>query len=226
MNVEIVHGHTFPEAKGVCIVIDVLRAFTTAAYAFDAGAKEIHFVSTIEEAFQKKTEDPALLLMGEIEGVTIDGFQYGNSPHQLHTGDVAGKTLVQRTSSGTQGVVGCSHAEQIFATSFVIADATVEKVRALKPVEVTIVATGRNYGDEDLALAEYLKNKLLDLPVELNPLLEGVQKSPCAERMRSGPTSYADGPYDIELATQINRFPFAIQVHKENGRLIGRKTLS
>jgi 2-phosphosulfolactate phosphatase len=226
MNIEILHGHTFPEAKGVCIVIDVLRAFTTAAFAFDAGAKEIHFVSTIEEAFKKREEDPKLLLMGELEGVIIEGFQFGNSPHQLHTGDVGGKTLVQRTTSGTQGVVGCSHAEHIFATSFVIADATVQQVRALNPTDVTIIATGRKNGDEDLALAEYLKQKLLGLSVELDPLLERVHNSPCAERMVVGPTSYVDGAYDIQLATQINRFPFAIRVHKENGRLIGRKTLS
>lgn len=226
MNIEILHGHIFPEAKGVCIVIDVLRAFTTAAFAFDAGAKEIHFVSSIEEAFKRQEADPSLLLMGEIQGVTIEGFQFGNSPHQLHTGDIGGKTLVQRTTSGTQGVVGCSHAEHIFATSFVIADATVEQVRALNPTDVTIIATGRNNGDEDLALAEYLKQKLLGQPVELEPLLERVRESHCAERMKIGPTSYPDGAYDIQLATQINRFPFAIRVHKEDGHLIGRKTLS
>ena len=34
-------------ATGTVVVIDVLRAFTTAAYAFDAGADDITLVSTV-----------------------------------------------------------------------------------------------------------------------------------------------------------------------------------
>ena len=37
-------------ASGVVVVIDVVRAFTTAAFIFDAGAAEIILVSTVEEA--------------------------------------------------------------------------------------------------------------------------------------------------------------------------------
>lgn len=223
MNIHILHGHTFPEAKGICVVIDVLRAFTTAAFAFDAGAKEIHFVSTIEEAFKRHQEDPTLLLAGEIQGVPIEGFHFGNSPYQIHTDAIAGKTLVQRTSSGTQGVVGCSHAPHILVTSFVIAEATIKRIRELNPTDVSIIATGKSNGDEDLALAEYLKSRLQGQAVEIQPLLDRVRCSPCAARMQTGPTSYPDGVHDIHLATQVDRFPFAIEVHKENGRLIGRK---
>jgi 2-phosphosulfolactate phosphatase len=38
------------EATGVVVVIDVMRAFTTAAYAFAAGIREIELVATVEEA--------------------------------------------------------------------------------------------------------------------------------------------------------------------------------
>ena len=41
MEFSILKGHKLPEAKGLCVVIDVLRAFTTAAFAFASGAKEI-----------------------------------------------------------------------------------------------------------------------------------------------------------------------------------------
>jgi hypothetical protein len=36
------------DASGVVVVIDVMRAFTTAAFAFAAGASEIDLVATVE----------------------------------------------------------------------------------------------------------------------------------------------------------------------------------
>ena len=56
------------------MVVDVLRAFTTTAYAFDRGAKEIILVSTIEEAFELRERDGDYLLVGEVNGLPIDGF--------------------------------------------------------------------------------------------------------------------------------------------------------
>lgn len=173
MEVAIFKGHTVPEAKGLCVVIDVLRAFTTAAFAFASGAKEIIFVSTPEEAFLKHQRDPSLLLMGERERKRIEGFHFENSPSEMQSVNLSGKKLVQRTSSGTQGVVGCSHASQILISSFVVADATVRRILELKPSHVSFIATGRTNGDEDLALAEYLHSKLIGKPIDLDRLISG-----------------------------------------------------
>jgi 2-phosphosulfolactate phosphatase len=161
--------------------------------------------------------------MGELQGIPIEGFDFGNSPHQFHKRSIQGKTLVQRTSSGTQGVVGCSHATHILVSSFVIAEATLKRIRELNPTDVSLIATGKNNGDEDVAFAEYLMHRLQDKPVDLHPLLERVRNSPCAGRMQVGPTSYPDGAHDLHLATQPDLFPFAIEVYKENGMLIGRQ---
>lgn len=67
MKINIYRRNECFKAKGLCVVIDVLRAFTTAAYAFAAGAKEIVLVSTAEEAFRMHEEDNSLILMGERE---------------------------------------------------------------------------------------------------------------------------------------------------------------
>ena len=45
-------------------MIDVLRAFSTAAYAFTAGVEDIRLVSTVEEAFSMKEEINHAMTMG------------------------------------------------------------------------------------------------------------------------------------------------------------------
>jgi 2-phosphosulfolactate phosphatase len=219
---EIFKGHKYPEAKGVCVVIDVLRAFTTAAFAFSVGAKEIIFVSTAEEAFSKHQKDSSLLLMGEQEGQLIDGFHFENSPTEMKNACLKGKRMVQRTTSGTQGVIGCSHASHILVASFVVAEATVKRILELKPSHVTFIATGRSNGDEDVALAEYLQGRLTSQPIDREQLLKRVRSSPCAQRLQNG-LSGRYGLTDIELALEVDRFPFAMEVFKENGDLVGRR---
>lgn len=94
--------------------------------------------------------------MGEDEGKKIQGFDYGNSPLEISKAHLSNRRLVQRTSSGTQGAVLCQHAEHMLLASFVVADATLQKIREINPKQISFIVTGRRNGDEDLALAEYL----------------------------------------------------------------------
>jgi 2-phosphosulfolactate phosphatase len=98
---------TCSEATGIVVVIDVLRAFSTAAYAFATGVEDITLVSTIEKALEWKDKIPQSFTMGEVDGLPIPGFDFRNSPPQFDGINLSGKHLVQRTTSGTQGVVRC-----------------------------------------------------------------------------------------------------------------------
>ncbi|CUI16730.1 2-phosphosulfolactate phosphatase [Candidatus Protochlamydia naegleriophila] len=209
------------QAKGLCIIIDVLRAFTTAAFAFAAGAKEIIFVSTQEEAFQKYENDPTLMLMGETFGRPISGFHFGNSPAEFEDLSLKGHRLVQRTSAGTQGVVGCRHAEHLLVASFVVADATLEQIKQLSPSHVSFIVTGMEDGDEDLALADYLIARLQGQEVSSSSFLERVKGSPEGKAF-ADPALPGFAARDLELAIQIDRFPFAMEVIEIDGNLIGR----
>lgn len=94
---------TAGEARGVAVVIDVLRAFTTAAVATALGAKEIRCVGTIETALALKRELGNALVMGEVDGYAIPEFDLNNSPLRLRDSDIRGKTLIQRTTAGRRG---------------------------------------------------------------------------------------------------------------------------
>jgi 2-phosphosulfolactate phosphatase len=210
-------------AKGVVILIDVLRAFSTAAYAFSRGAKEILLVSTVDEALFLKTCLPNAKAMGEVGGLPPAGFDFGNSPTHISEEDLSGITLIQRTGAGTQGAVRSQNAEVMLASSFVVADATVRYISTFGSDEVTFVITGRfnNRGDEDLACAEYLESLLKGIQPDRELLVRRVFESRDAlQHLDPAETGF---PYsDLEYCTQIDKFDFTMPITREDGKLIMR----
>ena len=127
---------------GPVVVVDVIRAFTTAAYAFGAGAEAIYLVAGVDEALQFAAARPGVLAMGENHGRRPDGFDFPNSPAMVSRADLTGRTLVQRTSAGTQGVVGALSASRLWAASLACASATARAVEAAGLGDPTYVITG------------------------------------------------------------------------------------
>lgn len=210
-------------AMGVVIVIDVIRAFTNAAFAFSRGAKEIYPVSGVDEALQLKAETPNSLACGEVGGLPPEGFDFGNSPTQTNLLDLRGKVIVQRTGAGTQGIVRSVNATTMLAASLVVASATVNYLQKLKPHEVTFVITGETFsgGEEDFACAEYLAALLKGQQPDPAPYIERVFKSRDA-LMHLDPNLPAFPRTDLDHCSNIDAFDFAMLVNKENGRHVMR----
>lgn len=206
------------EATGHVVVIDVLRAFTSACYAFNAGASEIYLVYDIDDALALRERLPASLVMGEEGGRPIDGFDYDNSPAQFVGADLSGKRLIQRTSNGVQGVVRSTRADAILTASFVCAGATADVLRARDPQRVTFVVTGWEDGEEDVACADYLEALLLDEEPEPNRYLERVRNSWNGQRFLDPAVDFLPAG-DLPLATDLDRFDFALEVRPHNGLL-------
>lgn len=215
---------TCHEATGLVVVIDVLRAFSNAAYAFSRGAKEIYPVGSVEEALKFKAETPNALAAGEVGGLPPDGFDFGNSPTQTRELDLSGRVIVQSTGAGTKGIVRSVKAETMLAASLVVADATVQFIRQRSPESVTFVITGQyaaGHGDEDLACAEYLELLLNGQQPDPAPFIERVFASRDAvHHLDPKETGF---PYsDLDLCTRIDAFDFAMPVIRENGRHVMR----
>ena len=213
------------EARGTVLIIDVFRAFTTASIALSRGAEKIVLVAEVDEALDLLDQGVGDLCMGEVGGIRPEGFHFGNSPFELSRAEVRGKTLIQSTRAGTVGVSAAGRADRIYAVSLVIASSTVEAVRRLAPDLVTIVAMGGDgeyRTDEDEQCALYLRN-----------LFEGRQ--PDREAVRSlvlaggEAQKYGDPerPHfhveDRRMAVEVDRFPFAIRVDREDGLLVARR---
>ncbi len=207
------------EAEGTVVVIDVLRAFTTAALALDRGATAVRCVGTVEEALAERAAHPGSLAMGEAGGRPISGFDLSNSPTAMLQADVQGRLLVQRTTAGTQGVVGAIRASHLFAASFVCAAATARAVAALEPLQVTFVLTGvdERDGEEDRACAEYLAALLRDAQPASAPYLARVGASDAGRVFLAGDDP--DFPTeDVTVATQLDLVDMALRAERRDGR--------
>jgi 2-phosphosulfolactate phosphatase len=216
-----------PPDGGVYVVIDVIRAFTTTAFALGAGVESILLTGEVEEALALRARFPGALAMGEVGGRRPPGFDLGNSPAALAEVELRGRTLVQRTSAGTQGVVKVFNGRPsapVYAASFPTAGATARAVARLQPARVSFVITGifeGGFGDEDAACADYLQ-ALLESPGEApaaGPYLERVRSSASALKFRDA----ADPdfrPGDIACCTALDRFDFALRVRSANGLLV------
>ena len=213
------------DAQGTVIIIDVFRAFTTAAVAFSRGASKIVLVAEVDEALALRNRGVGELCMGEVDGQRPLGFDFGNSPHELSKADVRGKTLIQSTRAGTVGVSAAANADIIYGGSLVLAEATVKAIRRDAPELVTIVAMGaegRERTDEDEQCALYLRNLFLgrtpDHTAVRSLILAGQEAQKYGDPER--PHFAAE---DRDMALRIDSAPFAIRVTREDGLLVARK---
>ena len=201
---------------GAVVVIDVLRAFTTAAYAFGAGARHIYLVGTVEEALAFKASTPGALAMGEDRGRRVDGFDFANSPTEVANADLHDRVIVHRTSAGTQGVVAATGARRLWCAGLVNATATATAVRMAALGLPAYVITGwsgtaSGSGADDLATAELIERARLGQPLRAAETARFVATSEEAARTLSIGEGHVH-PQDVERAVAVDAFAFAMEV--------------
>jgi 2-phosphosulfolactate phosphatase len=213
-------------AVGAVAVIDVFRAFTTAAVALANGAGRVIMVGEVEAALALRAAGVGEVCMGEVHGLKPDGFDFGNSPADLMGVDLAGRTAIQRTSAGTQGiVVAAGRAEFLCAASLVTARATARALAAAAGSgRITLVAMGeegRARTDEDELCALHLRQLLLGRLGAPEAVRRVILSGGDAAGFRDSTRAYLPAA-DVEVALDIDRYDFAVRVTVEQGRPVGR----
>ena len=213
------------EAQGTTIIIDVFRAFTTAAIAFDRGAKEIVLFADPNDALDLHRKGVGDYLMGEVSGKKPDGFHFGNSPHEISDVDMTGKTLIQSTRAGTVGVEAATNAAEVFLGSFVVAQATVDAIKKESPSLVSIIAMGDQgvvRADEDEQCGIYLRNIMEERKPDFNAVKSLIMTGGATQKFFD-PEQPQYHPEDVTLALQADRYSFAMKISREDGLLVARK---
>ncbi|WOF73278.1 2-phosphosulfolactate phosphatase [Parvibaculaceae bacterium PLY_AMNH_Bact1] len=143
----------------IAVVIDVIRAFTFAKTAFDNGAERILLAEDVDTAHALAAAHPESLLAGEVDARPIEGFDFGNSPAQIAGLNLTGRTLVHRTTNGTQmAIKALECASHVLVTGLSNAQATAQEIADLAEggaTKLLLVATHPT-GDEDVACGDLL----------------------------------------------------------------------
>lgn len=145
------------------LVVDLLRASTQITTFFDCGGSSLIPCTGKEEALILKEElGPDWMLMGEIGGIMIPGFDYGNSPLEIIKRGAPQNALIT-TSNGTKALLaaadGCPEVRVACARN---AEAAAWDAVCSGRV-ICVVASGRNgkFSMEDTVCAGMIIEKML-----------------------------------------------------------------
>ncbi len=200
-------------ARGVVVVIDVLRSFTVSAYALAGGARECLLVTTVAEARALAAQIPGSLVSAEEGALPVEGIPISNSPTQIRSEELNGRVLIQRSSAGTQVMAAVQTDEGMFAASLVVARATAQACLLRSPTTLTLIASADH--PEDHACARYMEALIRgdrpDIEQLLTPLRES-ERYACA----SGGGWPGFPPTDLELSLATDRFDFSMPVTRHD----------
>lgn len=218
VTIRILQGTDRPyPAADINVVIDVIRAFTVAHVALARGVREILLVNTVEEALALKRRRPELLLAGEIKGLGIPGFDLDNSPYRVAQAELAGRTLVQKTTNGVKATLAALAARHVFVTGYSNARNTARHVRQLLTgagLRTVNVIASHGQDDDDLACAEYIRDQILDLQ-QLQPeqVVDRIRRSRPAAKFLVRPAGEFE-PRDLDFCTQVRPGDFVMAVDR------------
>ena len=163
-------------------------------------------------------------LMGEVSGKRPDGFDFGNSPHEISQVDLSDKTLIQSTRAGTVGVEAATNATEIYLGSFVVAQATVNAIKKENPNLVSIVAMGDQgvvRADEDEHCGIYLRNIMENRKPDFDAVKTLILAGGATQKFFDTEQPQYH-PEDVMLALQADTYSFAMKISREDGLLVAR----
>ena len=216
-------------SNGLAVIIDVFRAFTCAPLLFALGIKQSVLVGSPSDALELKQSDPDLILVGEVGGAPIDGFDFGNSPSQMLRADPAffkSKTIVQRTSSGVQGAIAAlAVADEVLLGSYALAKSTATYILSKNPEAVSLVAMGWNLkvsAPEDEWCGRYIAHLLGDGQYDHVQALREIVYHETAQKFIRGNVSYFPAE-DPLLCLQRDLYGFVLRAEREKGLVVVKK---
>lgn len=211
MKIIITDDKNLNKTRGLVVVIDVLRAFTTACYVVNNNPKDYIVVRDLKLAYKLKKENPEYILLGERNGFNLEGFNYGNSPSEIENLDFSNKTVIHTTTLGTQGISRVfKHTNTVITGSFVNAKAVINYIKKESPKTVSLFCTDNSSEDnEDVVFAKYIKGCLENKPLNFDDIKKNLINHEAGRRYLINPrTKYSRK--DFFLSLTLDKFNFIL----------------
>jgi 2-phosphosulfolactate phosphatase len=200
--------------EGIVIVIDVFRAFSTNYFIANQNPKNIFAVDSIEKAFELKQKyGNSAVLVGERQGIKIDGFDFGNSPTEIQESDMREKVVIHTTTAGTRGLLKQNTNSDVICGSFVNTQAILDYIKRNQYKEINLYCTARKngvFGEEDYLFADYLHDRLMNKPTDFVKIKHILKKGSGA--------GFRDGGFapesDFDFCMALDKFNFILRRSK------------
>ncbi len=228
MQIECCHPARLPgHHLGTAVVIDVLRATSTATILIARGATRMFAVETpgdiqgvtggIEERF---------LIVSELEEIEPGPHRIDNSPTTARHIDLAGRVPILVTTNGTRALgaaVRCS--DVVLIASFLNLASVAEHLKRAAPRRVTLLPAGK-FADvsgriEDDLCAEMLHRVLVGDDPDEEAVFRRIREDANVQRRLQRPGFAAD----LDLALTPNLCDVVPFVPRENGSIFANACL-
>ncbi len=124
------------------LVVDVIRATTTAAYLLAAGARELVLTAEVTQA-RAEARRRGALLAGERGGLPPEGFDLGNSPREADPERLRGRAVVMTTTNGTRAALRAAGAARRVGLAALVNVRAALRWAAAGEGDLVLVAAGR-----------------------------------------------------------------------------------
>ena len=149
------------------VVIDVLRATTTMAWALQNGAEAVQAFADLNELEAAAASWPPekTLRAGERGGQKLDGFDLGNSPLAVTPEVVGGRRIFMSTTNGTRALDRVRQTPLLLTAALANRTAVAKRLQQEAPATIWVVGSGWEgaYSLEDSLAAGALVDALLNL---------------------------------------------------------------
>lgn len=213
---------TEPEADAVVVVIDVIRAFTTAAIGAVRGLTAIDCVADLTTALRLAAEDATVVLFAEDERQPEVILGLGNSPTHAASAELGGRRAVLCSTNGTPALAAAPPGS--LAVAAVNISATAAWLRVHRPnVPIEVWCTDP-IGEEDRACAELLAQLLMGRCADVEGCRRAIEQSAVGHLERWGSmvsaAVRADFAADARLCSEIDRWPVVLRSVGPVGRAV------
>ena len=191
-----------PPSTGA-VIVDVFRAFTTAAYAMAGGVERIVLAASVNDARRLQFLVPEALTLAD--GPRRNGIDLVNSPALIAGRPLGTRTLIMATTNGTVAALAASDSKPLLCASFVNAGATADYLRDLEQ-PVSFVASGGPGASEDVSCAAYIESLVADPTTDVQPYLQRAERAPARDALRRRVDEGDTGvhPLDVDFCLQLD----------------------